>query len=70
MADSQMPGAQALAEALVMRRMAQSSAAKAIGCSAGFLNHLLQGHKTPGLALAVRIQRLFGVHADTWGPDQ
>jgi hypothetical protein len=59
-------GAQELAEALIARRWSQAAGAKTLGCSPGFLNHLLHGRKLPGRTLALKIQDTLGVRVESW----
>lgn len=49
------------AESLTQRQLAQR-----LGVSASYINELLNGSKTPGLRLAIRIQDETGVEATSW----
>lgn len=44
----------------------QAEAARALGVTPGFLNHLIHGRKMPGRELAVRIRDAYGVPVDAW----
>lgn len=57
-------GARALADALDGKPQAQ--AARELGVTAAFFNHLLRGRKKPGLDLAIKIRDEFGVAVDVW----
>jgi plasmid maintenance system antidote protein VapI len=44
----------------------QADAARQLGVSPGFLNHLLRGRKHPGLNLAVKIRDTYGIPVEAW----
>lgn len=44
----------------------QAQAARRLGVSPAFLNHLLHGLRTPGRAVAVKIRDTYNVPIDAW----
>ncbi len=44
----------------------QVAAAEMLGCSSSYLSEIEAGKKRPGLSLAARIEKLFGVSALAW----
>lgn len=62
---SELTGAgRALAEAI--GDMPQARAARELGCTPAFFNHLIRGRKAPGRELAIRIRDVYGVPVDAW----
>ncbi len=57
-------GGKALAAAI--GEMSQARAAAQLSVTPAFLNHLIHGRKTPGLALARAIRDRFKVSVDAW----
>lgn len=44
----------------------QAEAARMVGVTPAFLNHVIRGRKTPGRKLAICIRDVFGVPVDAW----
>jgi len=47
-------------------KVAQAEAARSLGVSPAFLNHMIHGRKAPGRELAIKIRDLYGVAVDVW----
>lgn len=45
---------------------AQAEAARGLGVSPAFLNHLIHGRKSPGRELSVKIRDTYGVPVEAW----
>ena len=52
--------------AIAIGGAAQAEAARMIGVSPAFLNHLIHGRKAPGRALAIKIRDVYGIAVDAW----
>ena len=44
----------------------QAEAARDLGVTPAFLNHLIHGRKSPGRLLSIRIEELYGVAVKAW----
>jgi transcriptional regulator with XRE-family HTH domain len=61
-------GREQLADWIERRGMNQREAARILGMDFTVLNKILLGHRTPGLATALAIQRHTGISVEVWMP--
>lgn len=53
-------------EALEARHMRRFELEETIGCASGLVSRLANGTRRPGLSIALKIQDLLGVPAESW----
>lgn len=61
-------GRKQLADWIKRSKLQKQEAAQLIGISAGFLSHLLGGHRLPTLPSAVNIEEATGIPVASWAP--
>lgn len=59
-------GREQLKEWMHRRRFLQTETAKYIGMDVTHLNQILNSSKTPGLATAIKIERMTGIPVEAW----
>lgn len=63
-------GADTLRDWLKRRSLNQSEAAKLLGLNEVYLSQILNGHRKPALANAVKIEKFTGIPVEMWLSEQ
>jgi len=61
-------GRKRLAQWIERSKMSQREVARLLGFHVSVLNKVLKGHRTPGLATALRLERVTGIPVESWTP--
>jgi transcriptional regulator with XRE-family HTH domain len=63
-------GAEQLKDWMHRRRFMQREAAEYFGWDESYISQLVNGVRIPGLANAVRIERMTGIPVEAWAPSE
>lgn len=65
-----MSGAQQLADWMKRRMFNGAQTAEYLGWDFTFISKILNGHRQPGLANAIHLERLTGIPVEAWVPSE